>query len=122
MKLLQNSGVPIYQQIAAAFREDILTQQRKAGEYLPSIRGLAKELKISVSTTKRAYEELEREGFIVSFTGKGSFVASQNLDFLREQKQKEIEEHLQQAVDAAKNLGILADELTDMLHIMYEGE
>ena len=120
--ITNSSGQPIYEQITSQIKNLIMTGELAEGDALPSMRLLAKELKISVITTKRAYEELEREGFIVSYTGKGSFVASQNLDFLREQKQKEIEEHLQQAVDAAKNLGILADELTDMLHIMYEGE
>lgn len=120
--ITNSSGQPIYEQITSQIKNLIMAGELAEGDALPSMRLLAKELKISVITTKRAYEELEREGFIVSYTGKGSFVASQNLDFLREQKQKEIEEHLQQAVDAAKNLGILADELTDMLHIMYEGE
>ena len=120
--ITNSSGQPIYEQITSQIKNLIMAGELAEGDALPSMRLLAKELKISVITTKRAYEELEREGFIVSYTGKGSFVASQNLDFLREQKQKETEEHLQQAVDAAKNLGILADELTDMLHIMYEGE
>lgn len=120
--ITNSSGQPIYEQITSQIKNLIMTGELAEGDALPSMRLLAKELKISVITTKRAYEELEREGFIVSYTGKGSFVASQNLDFLREQKQKEIEEHLQQAVDAAKSLGILADELADMLHIMYEGE
>ena len=120
--ITNSSGQPIYEQITGQIKNLIMTGELAEGDALPSMRLLAKELKISVITTKRAYEELEREGFIVSYTGKGSFVASQNVDFLREQKQKEIEEHLQQAVDAAKNLGIKVDELTDMLHIMYEGE
>jgi GntR family transcriptional regulator len=121
--LITNStGQPIYEQITGQIKNLIITGELAEGDALPSMRLLAKELKISVITTKRAYEELEREGFIVSYTGKGSFVASQNVDFLREQKQKEIEEHLQQAVDAAKSLGIKVEELADMLHIMYEGE
>lgn len=120
--ITNSSGQPIYEQITGQIKNLIMTGELAEGDALPSMRLLAKELKISVITTKRAYEELEREGFIVSYTGKGSFIASQNVDFLREQKQKEIEEHLQQAVDAAKNLGIKVDELTDMLHIMYEGE
>lgn len=120
--ITNSSGQPIYEQITGQIKNLIITGELAEGDALPSMRLLAKELKISVITTKRAYEELEREGFIVSYTGKGSFVASQNVDFLREQKQKEIEEHLQQAVDAAKNLGIQVEELADMLHIMYEGE
>ncbi len=120
--ITNSSGQPIYDQITSQIKNLILTGALKEGDALPSMRLLAKELKISVITTKRAYEELEREGFLVSFTGKGSFVASQNLDVLREQKQKEIEEHLQQAVDKAKSLDIGCGELADMLRILYEGE
>ncbi len=120
--ITNSTGQPIYDQITSQIKNLILTGVLKEGDALPSMRLLAKELKISVITTKRAYEELEREGFIVSFTGKGSFVASQNLDFLREQRQREIEEYLQQAVDTAKSLDIECEELEDMLRIMYEGE
>ena len=120
--ITNSSGQPIYDQITSQIKNLILTGALKEGDALPSMRLLAKELKISVITTKRAYEELEREGFLVSFTGKGSFVASQNLDVLREQKQKEIEEHLQQAVDKAKCLYIGCGELADMLRILYEVE
>lgn len=120
--ITNSSGQPIYEQITGQIKNLIITGVLSEGDALPSMRLLAKELKISVITTKRAYEELEREGFIVSYTGKGSFVASQNVDFLREQKQKEIEEHLQEAAAAARNLGISCTELTDMLRIMYEGE
>lgn len=120
--ITNSSGQPIYDQITTQIKNLIISGELKEGDALPSMRLLAKELKISVITTKRAYEELEKEGFIVSFTGKGSFVASQNVDFLKEQKQKEIEEHLQQAADAAKNLDIGCGELVDMLRIIYEGE
>ncbi len=120
--ITNSSGQPIYEQITGQIKNLIITGVLSEGDALPSMRLLAKELKISVITTKRAYEELEREGFIVSYTGKGSFVARQNVDFLREQKQKEIEEHLQEAAAAARNLGISCTELTDMLRIMYEGE
>jgi len=120
--ITNSSGQPIYDQITTQMKNLIISGELKEGDALPSMRLLAKELKISVITTKRAYEELEKEGFIVSFTGKGSFVASQNVDFLKEQKQKEIEEHLQKAADASKHIDISCEELMDMLRIIYEGE
>ena len=116
------TGQPIYDQIVTQIKNMILCGELKEGDALPSMRFLAKELKISVITTKRAYEELEREGFIVSYTGKGSFVAGTNQEFLREQKLKEIEEHLQQAVEDAKVCDITLEELESMLELLYEGE
>lgn len=116
------TGQPIYDQIVTQIKNMIISGELKEGDALPSMRFLAKELKISVITTKRAYEELEKEGFIVSYTGKGSFVAGTNQDFLREQKLKEVENYLQKAVKEAKACNISAGELTDMLHLFYEGE
>ena len=89
---------------------------------LPSMRLLAKELRISVITTKRAYTDLERDGFIETVPGKGSFVAGKNTELIREQQLRLAEEHLQKAVDAAKSFGIGKQELTEMLEIIYEGE
>jgi GntR family transcriptional regulator len=86
------------------------------------MRLLAKELRISVITTKRAYEELEKEGFIVSITGKGSFVASKNLELIKEQQLKEIENHMQEIIDLANLYGISLEELIEMLTLMYKGE
>jgi len=121
--IINNSaGIPIYEQIVAQIKNQIMSGQLSEGEMLPSMRVLAKELRISVITTKRAYEELEREGFIVSVTGKGSFVASQNMEIIREQKYREIESYLQKAAETAKTSGLLLDELQEMLKIMYEGE
>ncbi|MCU6762720.1 HTH-type transcriptional repressor yvoA [uncultured Roseburia sp.] len=114
------AGQPIYDQIVTQMKNMIMTGELKEGDALPSMRFLAKELKISVITTKRAYEELEREGFIVSYTGKGSFVAGVNQDFLREQKLKEMEECLQTAVREAKLCDISLTELWDMLKLLYE--
>ena len=94
MKILQNSGVPIYQQIAAQFTEDILSGKMKQGEYLPSIRGLAKELRISVITTMKAYEELEKQGLVTAVQGKGYYVNAQDSEMLREQQMRKKEEHL----------------------------
>ena len=94
----------------------------KEGDSLPSMRVLAKELRISVITTKRAYEELEREGFIISITGKGSFVAEKNLDFVREEELKKMEEYIQKAVESAKISEISLEELIETLTIVYNGD
>ena len=116
------TGQPIYDQIVTQIKNMIISGELKEGDALPSMRFLAKELKISVITTKRAYEELEKEGFIVSYTGKGSFVAGTNQEFLREQKLKEVENYLQKAAKEAKACNISEKELTDMLKLFYEGE
>ena len=111
---------PIYEQITSQIKNLIITGALKSGEALPSMRFLAKELRISVITTKRAYEELERSGFIETVAGKGSFVSGMNADFLREEHLRIAEEHLQQAVDAAKSAGISRDELVDTLLMLYD--
>jgi GntR family transcriptional regulator len=116
-----SSGSPIYEQITSQIKNMILTNVLKEGDALPSMRLLAKELRISVITTKRAYEELERDGFIESVTGKGSFVAGKNLEFVREEQLKRIEDNLQQAVSIAKESGISIDELFEILKILYGG-
>ena len=85
-------------------------------------RQLAKELRISVITTKRAYDELEREGFIVSFTGKGSFVAGKNIELIKEQHLKEIENHMQEILKLSKECGLKLDEMIEMMTLLYEGE
>ena len=92
----------------------------KSGEPLPSIRALARDLRISVITTKRAYEELERDGFITTVAGKGSFVAAQNLELAREGSLREIEEHLQSAAELARHIGLTAGDLKNMLDILIE--
>ena len=94
----------------------------KAGDALPSMRLLAKELRISVITTKRAYEELEREGFLTSVPGKGCFVAPQDRELLREALLRRVEGHLSAAVEEAKPGGITLEELTETLSILYQGE
>ena len=113
---------PIYEQITSQIKNLIITGALKSGEALPSMRFLAKELRISVITTKRAYEELERSGFIETVAGKGSFVSGMNADFLREEHLRIAEEHLQQAVDAAKSAGISKDELVETLGMLYDGD
>ncbi len=122
MKILisNSSRQPIYEQILDQIKTLILKNELIEEEMLPSIRNLAKELQISVITTKRAYEELEREGFIETVRGKGSFVASQNKELLRERKLKIIEEKLAEVVDEGKTLGLALDEIMEMLKIMYE--
>ena len=108
-----SSDKPIYEQITSQIKNQIITGKLREGEALPSMRLLAKELRISLITTKRAYEELEREGFIVTMTGRGSFVAAKNLDIL-------LEAHLADAVDAARAAGVDADELCALIRILYQ--
>lgn len=115
MILLKNSGVPIYQQIAEQFRQDILTGRMKEGDYLPSIRGLASDLKISVITTMKAYEMLASEGLVTAVQGKGYYVNAQDQDMLKEQHLRKTEAALTEAIDAAEIAGLSEDELKEML-------
>ena len=114
MNILQNSGEPIYQQIANQFKSDILAGKYTQGEYLPSIRGLAKDLKISVITTMKAYEELESEGLVTAVQGKGFYVNAQDSEMLREQHLRKVEENLMNAIAAAKIAGISRKELEEL--------
>ena len=119
---LSNAGQePIYAQITRQIKQQILSGQLRAGEPLPSIRLLAKELRISVITTKRAYEELEADGFIVTQAWRGSFVAAQNPALLREEHLKKMESCLQNAVDAARLGGISCEEACETLRLLWEG-
>ena len=111
---------PIYEQITRQIKNQIITGELKEGDALPSIRKLAQELRISVITTKRAYEELEKEGFLDSVEGKGTFVAAQNKEFIREKQVKMIEEKLVKAIDEAKMLGIKREELNEMIEVLYD--
>ncbi len=121
--IISNSSEdPIYEQIVKQIKSQIINGELTELESLPSIRKLAGELGISVITTKRAYEELEREGFIDTVGGKGSFVASQNKEFLREKKMKVVEEKLTEAVSEARMLDIGAEDLKEMLTILYREE
>lgn len=117
-----SSGQPIYDQITTQIKSKIMAGELKEGEALPSMRFLAKELRISVITTKRAYEELEKDGFIVSVPGKGSFVAGKNLDFVREEQLRRIEERMQEIVELSVGCSLTLDELKDMLELIYRGE
>lgn len=113
---------PIYEQIVRQIRAQILGGELSEGQMLPSIRRLARDLQISVITTKRAYEELEREGFLNTVGGKGTFVAAQNDEFLWEKKMKAVEDKLAEAVDHARTLGVERERLTEMLGLLYGEE
>lgn len=115
MKLLQNSGVPIYQQIADQLRSDILSGKLKEGDYLPSIRSMAKDLKISVITTMKAYEQLEAEGLVTASQGKGFYVNAQDSEMLKEQHMRKVEESLMEAIRAAQVAGMTDGELQEIL-------
>lgn len=120
---LSNAGTqPIYEQIVQQLKGKILSGELRQGDALPSMRVLAKELRVSVITTKRAYEELEREGFIVSMTGKGSFVAGANAEWVREERLRQMEEHLRQAVGLSRACGMSLEELTQLLGMLFKEE
>lgn len=116
------SGKPIYEQITSQIKNLIISGELQNGDALPSIRLLAKELRISVITTKRAYEELERDGFIETVAGKGSFVSGRDTQLMQEHKLREIETHLQSAVELAYESAIGADQLCEIITLLYKGE
>lgn len=116
------SGKPIYLQISDQIKTMILEERLKEGEMLPSMRNLALELRISFMTTKRAYEELERDGFIESYTGKGSFVKAQNAELFREEQIKTIEGLLSQAGEKANQIGLTLDQLHELLDLVNGGD
>lgn len=119
--ITNSSGEPIYQQISSQIKALIMDGTLKEGDALPSMRTLAMQLRISVITTKRAYEDLERDGFIESYTGKGSFVKAQNTEFLREENLRQTEDLLAQACERARLSGISLEELKEILEIVYGG-
>lgn len=121
--IISNSNKkPIYDQIASQIKDMIMMGSLKEGDALPSMRLLAKELRISVITTKRAYEELERDGFIETATGRGSFVARKNLELVKEEQIRRAEEYLLKSVDIARSSGIALNELIEILTSLYEEE
>ena len=122
MKILQNSGIPIYQQIAEQLKTDILAGKYKDGEYLPSIRGLAQDLKISVITTMKAYEQLQSEGLVTAVQGKGSYVNARDSEMLKEQHMRKVEESLIEAIRAAKIAGMTREELVETLVMLQQVE
>lgn len=115
-------GQPIYEQICRQIKGAIASGELQPGEALPSIRALARDLRISVITTKRAYEELERQGFLYTVAGKGCFVARENLELFRENSLREIEGHLQTALELAGQCGLTAGEVQEMLRLLSEEE
>lgn len=117
-----SSDKPIYEQITGQIKNMVMSGMLKEGDALPSMRLLAKELRISVITTKRAYEDLERDGFITTVVGKGSFIKAADTRLVREEKLKQIESLLTQAVEIAAQSGILQKEVEEILHILYENQ
>lgn len=117
-----SSDKPIYEQIASQIREQVLTGVLAAGDKLPSIRSLATQLRISAITTKRAYQDLEAQGYINTVPGKGCFVAGDNLELLREERLRKVEDSLARAVSEARSAGITTDELREMLDLLLEDE
>ena len=117
-----SSGQPIYEQICRQIKGAVAAGKLKPGEPLPSIRALARDLRISVITTKRAYEELERDGFIYTVAGKGSFVAQQDLELAKESNLREIESHLQSAVELGRQSGLTLEDLYEILRVLSEEE
>lgn len=121
--LISNSSdKPIYEQITSQMKQMIISGEIEAGAMLPSMRSLAKELRISVITTKRAYEDLERDGFIHTIVGKGSYVAEKNMEFVREEQLRIVEKHLGKAVEGAKAGSISLSEMQDIIKLLYEEE
>ncbi len=114
------SGAPIYEQLYTPIKNQILSGELQPEEAMPSIRGLARDLRISVITTKRAYDELEQEGFLYAVPAKGFFVAAKNTELLREENLKKIEAHLTEAVRLAAPCGLTKQELTEMLELLWE--
>ena len=120
--ITNSSGEPIYQQISSQIKAMMMNGTLQEGDALPSMRTLAMQLRISVITTKRAYEDLERDGFIESYPGKGSFVKGQNAEFLREESLRQIEQLLCDASEKAKMAGVELNELQEILEIVYSGK
>lgn len=118
--ITNSSGEPIYLQITSQIKDMILRGELKEGDALPSMRNLAAQLRISVITTKRAYEDLEREGFIESYSGKGSFVKAQNMEMIKEENLRQIEGLLVQACEKANKSQVSLEELVEMLGLLYD--
>ena len=121
--ILSNSnGIPIFEQIKNAIKEAIFSNELKEEDMLPSVRNLANELKISFLTVKRAYDELEQEGFIKTVQGKGSFVAPKNLELIKEEKLKEIQNYIEKVYDISKIANISEDEVKELFKMIFEGD
>lgn len=114
------SGTPIYDQIYTQIKSQIISGALKEDEMLPSIRGLAKDLRISFITTKRAYDELEKEGFIYTIPAKGCFVAPKNIELIREENLKKIEDHIEQIIQLAASCNLSNEDIIDMINLCLE--
>lgn len=117
-----NVNKPIYEQITSQIKSMVMNGELKSGENIPSMRALAKTLQISVITVQKAYEDLQKDGFIETIVGKGSFITSQGKEFFKEEQQKLVEQHLQNAVEAGKKANILLPQLIQLLTLFYEEE
>ena len=120
--LSNSSGIPIFEQIEKAIKEAIFSNELKEEDMLPSVRNLANELKISFLTVKRAYDELEQAGFIKTVQGKGSFVAPKNLELIKEEKLKEIQDHIEKIYKISKIADISEDEVKELFKMIFEEE
>ena len=118
--IVASSKVPLFKQIKEQIKEQIFSGELKEGDALPSMRVLAKELKVSVITTKRAYEDLEQEGFVISAVGKGTFVAGQQPQVLKEWQVRELENDLEKVVESSKRIGLTKEEFFELIDIYYE--
>ena len=117
-----NSSTPIYEQIKTAIKQAIFTNELKEEDTLPSVRSMANDLKISFLTVKKAYDELEEEGYIKTVQGKGSFVAPKNIELIREEKLKEIQDHIEKVYDISKIANISEDEVKELFRMIFEGD
>ena len=117
-----NANKPIYEQITSQIKSMIMSGELKPGEAIPSMRSLAKSIHVSVITVHKAYEDLQRDGFIETGVGRGSFVSAQNKEFYLEEQQRRAEEHLQEAADIGRTNGIPVEKLMELLKIFYEEE
>ncbi len=117
-----NSSVPIFEQIENAIKQAIFSNELKEEEMLPSVRNLANDLKISFLTVKRAYDELEKAGFIKSVQGKGTFVAPKNIELIKEEKLKEIQDYIEKIYDISKISNISEEEIKELFKMIFEGD
>ena len=117
-----SSGKPIYEQITMQIKAMIMSGELQAGAALPSMRALAKSIHVSVITVQKAYEDLQRDGFIDTTVGRGSFVSAQNKEFIQEEQQRRAEEHLQKAAEIGRTNGIPVEKLAQLLTLFYQGE
>ncbi len=117
-----NTSKPIYEQITLQIKAKVMSGEMKTGDPIPSMRALAKSLHISVITVQRAYEDLQRDGFIETAVGRGSFISAENRDFIQEEQQRKAEEHLMEAAEIGRTSGIPVEKLIDILKLFYDGE